>query len=75
MWLSQSMEGLLSTGPTLSNFYNFTLPYAGFSKNRPLVRFFHRVAMSIYMFVPFSCNFCRGLSLALRSHDQIPAIN
>ena len=42
------------------------------SKNWPLGRFFHRVAMSMYMFVPFSCNFSRGLSLALRSNDLIP---
>ena len=27
-----------------------------------------------YMSVPFSCNFFWGLSLALRSHDQIPAL-
>ena len=27
----------------------------------------------ICLSVPFSCNFYRGLSLALRSHDQIPA--
>ena len=31
------------------------------------------VAISVYVYyVPFSCNFFRGLSLALRSHDQIP---
>ena len=48
-----------------------------FSKNWLLGRFFHRVAMSvagyIYIYVPFPCNFFQGLSLALRSHDQIPA--
>ena len=46
-------------------------------KESALGRFFHRVAMSVYayicVYVPFSCNFFRGLSLALRSHDQIPA--
>ena len=39
-----------------------------------LGRFDHRVAMSVVcLCVPFPCNFFRGLSLALRSHDQIPA--
>ena len=37
---------------------------------------FHRVAMSVCLFVclsvPSQCNFFRGLSSALRSHDQIP---
>jgi hypothetical protein len=49
-----------------------------FSKNRPLGRFFLVVAMSVYKYIyiysiPFSCNSFQGLSLALRSHDQIPA--
>ena len=43
----------------------------------PLGRLFHRLAMSVYISVyisvPFSCNFFQGLSLALRSHVQIPA--
>ena len=48
------------------------------NKNLPLGRFFLIVAMSvrpsvsIYL-VPSQCDFFRGLSLALRSHDQIPA--
>ena len=55
-----------------------------FSKKQPLGRFFLVVAMSVYTYiyicldyisVPFSCNFLWGLSLALRSHDQIPASN
>ena len=49
-----------------------------FSKNRPLADSFIESRcpsfyLSIYISVPFSCNFFRGLSLALRSHDQIPA--
>ena len=36
-------------------------------------RFFHRVAMSVHVYVPISCQLFWGLSLALRSHDQIPA--
>ena len=45
-----------------------------FSKNLPLGRFFYRVAMSgCLCVVPFPCKFFLGLSLALRSHDQIPA--
>ena len=43
-----------------------------FSKNWPLGRFFHRVVMSVYGWSPFHVIFLRGLSLALRSHDQIP---
>ena len=39
----------------------------------PLGRFDLVVAMSIYLSVPFPCEFFQGLSLALRSHDQIPA--
>ena len=44
-----------------------------YSKNRPLGRFFHRVAMSMYIYVPFPCNYFRGPLLALRPHDHIPA--
>ena len=33
-------------------------------KESALGRFFHRVAMSACMFVPFPCDFFRGLSLA-----------
>ena len=48
-----------------------------FHRIGPLGRFDHRVAMSVCvfvcLFVPFPCDFFRGLSLALRSHDQIPA--
>ena len=52
-----------------------------FSPNQPLGRFGLVVAMSVcvfltlfvYDFVPFPCNFFQGLSLALRSHDQILA--
>ena len=44
-------------------------------KESALGRFFHTVTMSVCVFAtcPFSCNFFRGLSLALRSHDQVPA--
>ena len=31
------------------------------------------VCLYVYVYVPFPCDFFRGLSLALRSHDQIPA--
>ena len=31
------------------------------------------IYLYIYLSVPFPCEFFRGLSLALRSHDQIPA--
>ena len=31
------------------------------------------VCLCVCLFVPFPCNFFRGLSLVLRSHDQIPA--
>ena len=44
------------------------------SKNLPLGRFLHGVAMSVCLFVPFPCNFFLGLSFALKSHDQIPAL-
>ena len=49
-----------------------------FSKNRPLADSFIEsrcpsVCLSACLFVPFPCNFFWGLSLALRSHDQIPA--
>ena len=48
-----------------------------FSKNRPLADSFIESRcpyMDIYIYIcPFSCHFFRGLSLALRSHDQIPA--
>ena len=52
---------------------------APFSPNRPLGRFGLVVAMSVSANwlggwdVPFPCNFFRGLSLALRSHDQFGA--
>ena len=57
-----------------------THAYFAFSKNQPLGRFFLVVAMSIcpyvhmyiYIYVSSPCDFFRGLSLALRSHDQIP---
>jgi len=53
------------------------LLYVRFSKNRPLGWFFLVVAMSgrlsVCVFVPFPCNFFQRLSLALRSHDKIPA--
>ena len=32
-----------------------------------------RLGVSLYVSVPFPCNFFRGLSLALRSHDQFEA--
>ena len=49
------------------DFFTSTL-FVQFLKNRPLGRFFHRVAMSGYINnVPFSWNFFWGLSLALRS--------
>ena len=46
----------------------------------PLGRCFHRVAMCVCLFVclsdvPLSCDFFRGLSLVLRSHDQFKASN
>ena len=43
-----------------------------FSSNRPTgpIRSSSRI---VCVFVPFPCDFFRGLSLALRSHDQIPA--
>ena len=48
-----------------------------FSKNRPLGGFFLLVAMSVCLSVclsvPFPCNIFKGLSLALRSHDQFKA--
>ena len=45
-----------------------------FHRIGPLGQFDLVVAMSVYVFVcPFSCDFFLGLSLALRSHDQIPA--
>ena len=49
-----------------------------FSSNRPLGRFDLVVAMSVPAsgtlgLVPFPCDFFRGLSLALRSHDQFEA--
>ena len=61
-------------------FWYFTLALPRFSKNRPLGRFFLVVAMSVCLSVylsvclsvPSPCDFFRGLSLALRSHDQIP---
>ena len=53
-------------------------PFEGqFSSNRPTgpIRSSSRyVRMSVCVVsVPFPCDFFRGLSLALRSHDQIPA--
>ena len=52
-------------------------PSGDFHRIGPLGRFDHRVAMSVCKSVcvsvcPFSCVFFWGLSLALRSHDQIP---
>ena len=48
-----------------------------FHRIGPLGRFDLVVAKSVHLcvcvFVPFPCHFFRGLSLALRSHDQIPA--
>ena len=45
-----------------------------FTNSAPLGRVGHRVAMSVEMSVcAIECSFFRGLSLALRSHDQIPA--
>ena len=44
------------------------------SKKRPLAdSFIESRCQSIYVSVPFHVIFFRGLSLALRSHDQIPA--
>ena len=31
------------------------------------------VCLSVCLFVPFQCDFCLGLSLVPRSHDEIPA--
>ena len=45
-----------------------------FSKNRPILSSSRDVRPRLTSVrVPFPCNFFRGLSLALRSHDQIPA--
>ena len=45
-----------------------------FTNSAPLGRVGHRVAMSVCLCVcAIKCIFFRGLSLALRSHDQIPA--
>ena len=57
---------------------NLTGNFFGFHRIGPLGRFDLVVAMSVvciflYLFVPFPCDIFRGLSLALRSHDQIPA--
>ena len=44
---------------------------SNFSKHRPLGRFFHRVAMVMYIYsVPFSCNFFQGISLKINSGIQ-----
>ena len=40
---------------------------------RPILSSSCDVSLYACLFVPFSCNLFWGLSLALRSHDQIPA--
>ena len=65
---------------TITKFYNFLHFWILFSKLftnwAPLGRVGHRVAISRCLFVCVSvcaigCGFFRGLTLALRSHDQI----
>ena len=40
---------------------------------RPKIWYSSHTGLFIYLFVPFPCDFFLSLSLALRSHDQIPA--
>ena len=67
---------ILSPGYTFETFLDW--PQVIFTNSAPLGRVGHRVAMSVCGDVcgdvcAIECSFFRGLSLALRSHDQILA--
>ena len=67
------MTTILPQFPQSLNFYSLTT----FHQLGPLGRVglvvAESVCLSICLSVPFQCNFFLGLSLVLRSHDQIPA--
>ena len=55
----------------VNNFIFLAVKFFKASALRPLGRFFHRVAMVMYIYsVPFSCNFFQGILLKINSGIQ-----